>query len=379
MLNVTTTTIHCEQLACRGGLCYINRFDAGIVRQRCGKGFRYLLPSGRPARSPAILGRIEQLVIPPAWNEVWICARADGHIQAVGRDEQGRKQYIYHPRWHEISSSTKFERMQVMPRVLPRIRAQVREHLSGSQLTKERVIAAVVRTIDKAHIRVGNEQYVKERDTRGATTLTADHVHVDHFTVSLDFPSKSGKRAEVEFTDRKVAKVIRQCEELSGQYLFSYLDAQGSLCQVTSSDVNKYLRSIANQPITAKDFRTWWGSVAALDVLADVLAEPGAAEMSPTARKRAIVAAVRHASELLGNTMAVCRRSYIHPQILESFQAGTLAGELKRTRRAANRPHPELQTSECRLAAWLRSISRRTGSHLLNGDGEATFRPNHPR
>ncbi len=177
-------------------------------------------------------------------------------------------------------------------------------------------MAAIVRVIDKAHIRVGNEQYVRERDTRGATTLTSDHVQVNHFTVSLDFPGKSGKRQEVEFTDQKVAKVIRQCEEIEGHYLFSYLDESGELCQATSSDVNQYLRELAGQPISAKDFRTWWGSVAALDALSQRCDE----DLTPTARKRTIVSAVREASALLGNTMAVCRKSYIHPLILQSFE-----------------------------------------------------------
>ena len=340
----------CASLACQGGLQYINCFDKGIIRRRCGRGFKYVLSDGVPVKSSQVRVRIEQLVIPPAWTDVWICPKEDGHIQAVGRDELGRKQYIYHPKWHELSTATKFERMLLMPEALPRIRVKVREDLSGSKLSRERVVAAIVRVLDKAHIRVGNEQYVKERDTRGATTLTSDHVQVDHFTVVLDFPGKSGKRSEVEFTDRKVAKVIRQCEEIEGHYLFSYFE-NDQLCQATSSDVNTYLREAAGQAITAKDFRTWWGSVTALDALAEF----DDRELSLTARKKAIVAAVRRTSELLCNTLAVCRKSYIHPKILSDFEEGLLSAELKRCQRSAARPRPEMQPAECRFAAWLKA------------------------
>lgn len=351
MITAAMLTIDCESLACQGGLKYVNCFEEGIIRRRCGRGFRYVLSSGSVVRSPALRNRIAELVIPPAWTEVWICPDADGHIQAVGRDELGRKQYIYHPKWHELSTATKFERMLLMPEALPRIRARVREDLTGVRLSRERVIAAVVRVLDKAHIRVGNEQYVKERDTRGATTLTSQHVQVDHFTVTLDFPGKSGKRSEVAFTDRKVAKVIRQCEEIEGHYLFSYLDESGQQVQATSSDVNAYLREVAGQPITAKDFRTWWGSVTALDALAQL----DDCELSTTARKKALVGAVRQAASLLGNTLSVCRKSYIHPKILSSFEEGCLAAALKQCQRSACRPRRELQAAECRFAAWLKS------------------------
>ena len=350
MIKSLTSVIDCQSLAYQGGLRYINCFEQGIIRRRCGRGFKYVASSGEPIKSADLRSRIEQLVIPPAWTDVWICPEEDGHIQAVGRDELGRKQYIYHPKWHELSTATKFERMLLMPDALPRIRSKVREDLSGTKLSRERVVAAIVRVLDKAHIRVGNEQYVKERDTRGATTLTSDHVQVDHFRVVLDFPGKSGKRSEVEFTDRKVAKVIRQCEEIEGHYLFSYLGEQGELCPATSSDVNTYLREATGQAITAKDFRTWWGSVTALDALADL----DDRELSLTARKRAIVAAVRRTSELLGNTLAVCRKSYIHPEILSDFEQGLLTTELKRCQRSAARPRAEMQPAECRFAAWLK-------------------------
>ncbi len=376
---IKAITNECEQLAVSGGLTYVNCFDCGIVRCRCGKGFRYRLATGGDIKSKLIRKRIEMLVIPPAWRDVWICPDPNGHIQAIGRDDLGRKQYIYHPRWHKLSAATKFERMLVMPEVLPKIRCRVRQHLDGTQLNKQRVLAAIVRVLDRAHIRVGNEQYAKERDSRGATTLTKKHVSVDGFTVSLDFPGKSGKRNEVEFTDRKVAKVIRQCEEIDGHYLFSYLGEDGQLCQATSSDVNAYLQDISGEMITAKDFRTWWGSVAALDSLSNTLetlvreaAETteadiknkkasSAMQISATARKRAIVSAVREASQLLGNTMAVCRRSYVHPQIIDSFTAGTLNEELRKSMRYARRASRELKVAECRFHGWLLTIAKTSG------------------
>lgn len=345
--------IDCQALACQGGLRYVNSFDRGIHRRRCGRGFRYLTATGEPLCSDAIRKRIELLAIPPAWQDVWICPDADGHIQAVGRDALGRKQYVYHPRWHELSAATKFERMLIMPRALSRIRATVRRHLDQTQLSKERVVAAIVRVLDKAHIRVGNEQYARERDSRGATTLTSEHIRVDQFTVSLDFPGKSGVRNEIAFTDRKVARLIRQCEEIDGHYLFSYFDETGNLCQATSSDVNEYLRAVSQEPITAKDFRTWWASVTAFDELALLADQP----LNERERKRAAVTAIRRASRLLGNTLAVCRRSYVHPLILESFEQGALANQLKRCR-TSPRAQRELAQSECAFWWWLKSVCR---------------------
>lgn len=301
-------------------LVYINDFDVGILRRPCGRGFRYFTYTGRPVRAVRVRQRIESLVIPPAWRDVWICLRPNGHIQAMGCDEAGRRQYLYHADWHAISNATKFERMHLFGQLLPRVRRRVRRDLDGRKLTKERVLAAVIRLLDKACVRVGNERYVNERGSRGATTLTADHVSVHGFTISLDFPGKSQQQQEVEFSDRKTAKVIQQCSEVAEQYLFCYRAEGGEFQPVKSTHVNAYLRQATGQSISAKDFRTWWGTVAALAELADF--QPG--DAPPRHSKRAIADAVKVAAQMLGNTVSVCRQSYIHPGLLEAAESGRL-------------------------------------------------------
>lgn len=301
------------------GLTYIEDHQEGIFRRRCGRGFTYLSRSKKTVKCESTRARIESLVIPPAWVDVWICPDEDGHIQALGTDEAGRTQYIYHPRWQQISSVQKFDRMEVMAEVLPRIRRRVRADLGVDALPKKRVVAAVVRLLDKAHLRVGNARYAQQRDTRGATTLQASHVEVEGFTINLEFPGKSGKLRELTFSDRKTAQVIDACADADGDFLFCYQDDNGDLHRVTSIVVNDYLKDVSGQLITAKDFRTWWGSVVALCALGEIANEP-----SDGGRKKAIAAAVAETSQALGNTPAVCRSSYIHPGILSAAQDGTL-------------------------------------------------------
>ncbi|MGV3483574.1 MAG: DNA topoisomerase IB [Planctomycetaceae bacterium] len=321
-------------------LFYVNDFDGGIQRRAAGRGFTYVTATGKPVRGARIRSRIDALVIPPAWQDVWICTKANGHIQAIGRDEAGRKQYLYHPLWHAISTTTKYDRMRCFGRLLPRIRRRVRKDLDGRKLSKERVLAAVVRLLDKACVRIGNERYVKERGSRGATTLTADHVSVNGFAITLDFPGKSQKQQEIEFSDRKTAKVIRQCAEIAEQYLFCYRDEQGVFQSVKSTHVNEYLRSISGEAISAKDFRTWWGSIAALE---DLVAT-GPME-TVRDRKRAVAHSVKAAAQTLGNTIAVCRKSYIHPGILDAAESGALPSLVAKAEQAA-RPVAELSRSE---------------------------------
>lgn len=307
------------------GLIYVNNFDLGIRRRRCGRGFVYLSPSGKKIRSLRHRQRIEALVIPPAWREVWICPKTTGHIQAVGFDDNGRKQYIYHPKWQAISSATKYDRMHLMAEVLPRVRRRIRRDLNGRKLTKQRVLAAVVRLIDIAHLRIGNEQYTKQNGSCGATTLAPQHVEVHGFTISLEFPGKSGQHQAISFTDKQIAPVVRRCEEIDGQYLFCYRDDDGEYHAIESTDVNEYLRDVARESITAKDFRTWWGSVIALANLYEMARLGEIAPDSPvTKRKKAISAAVNATAKVLGNTKAVCRGSYIHPGILAAAESGEL-------------------------------------------------------
>jgi len=332
--------------AARAGLYYVNDFDSGYSRRKCGTGFTYLTKTGKTLKSQRVRDRIEALVIPPAWTDVWICPKSNGHVQARGNDDADRAQYIYHEKWQAISNATKFDRMQLFAEVLPRIRRRVRKDLKGKQLARKRVLAAVLRLLDKAQLRVGNERYVDERGTRGATTITEDHVEVDSFEISLDFPAKSGKRRVVNFRDKKTAKVVRQCEELDGQYLFGYVDESGVEKAVDSSAVNEYLQEIADESITAKDFRTWWGSVTALDELYDM---PD--DLPATKRKKIINQAITTAAELLGNTKAVCRSSYVHPAIIASAESNELPEMIAKCN--SGKSLPELTIAETLFAHLL--------------------------
>jgi DNA topoisomerase-1 len=328
--SIPPTAKRGKRRARKVGLLYVNGFDKGFTRRRCGKGFVYLSTSGKMLRSERTRARIESLVIPPAWDDVWICPHARGHIQARGRDDAGRVQYIYHERWQAISAATKYDRMQLMAKLLPRIRRRVSRDLNGRKLTRRRVLGAVVRLLDKAHLRVGSERYAEQNGSRGATTLTTEHVEVERFTISLDFPGKSGQQHEIEFTDPKTAKVVRQCEEINEQFLFCYHD-DGEVRRIDSTDVNDYLREIAGETLTSKDFRTWWGSVLALSELVNM--DP---DSSATQRKKAATAAVAKAANALGNTNAVCRKSYIHPGILAATESGELPSLLSKCQESMN-------------------------------------------
>ncbi|MBB02115.1 MAG: DNA topoisomerase [Planctomyces sp.] len=329
------------------GLRYVHDDEPGITRRRCGRGFTYVLPTGRVLKSERIRSRIEQLAIPPAWGEVWICRRANGHLQATGLDAARRKQYRYHPEWEAVSAATKYDRLHFIADVLPRIRRRVRKDLRGKSLSRERVLAAVVRLLDKAHVRVGNTRYLEQHGSRGATTLTDEHVDVDGFSISLHFPGKSGQEQEIAFRDPKTAQVVRQCESIDGQFLFCYRNDSREYTPVDSTAVNSYLQEISGASMTAKDFRTWWGTVAALSNLCDAeLAE------SKAARKRTINAAVAFAAEELGNTSAVCRSHYIHPGMLSAYETGELPQLLRQTQRQ-HRRMAELTQDERMLALLL--------------------------
>lgn len=338
-----------KRRAAKAKLVYVNDFDDGYTRRRHGRGFTYLSMRGRTIRSRRTRKRIARLAIPPAWERVWICRHPSGHIQAMGRDTAGRRQYIYHPRWQAISAAAKYERLGHIVKVLPRIRRRVRRDLDGRKLTKRRVVAAAVRLIDKAGVRVGNAVYTAEHGSRGVTTLAAEHVDIDGVRLSLDFPGKSGRQREIELSDRKLARVVDHCTEIDGQFLFCYRTANGDYRPIDSSDVNAYLRRLARKPLSAKDFRTWAGSVNALAYLS---AQP--LPDSVSARKTLISAAIKDTAKLLGNTAAVCRSSYIHPSLLAAAESAELdrlladADVLSPDRRIA-----ELTVDECRFAALL--------------------------
>lgn len=301
------------------GLLYVSDSTPGIRRRRAGKAFAYLTPDGKPVRQPERLSRIRSLAIPPAWTDVWICTSPRGHIQATGRDAKGRKQYRYHRRWREARDESKYGRMVAFGQALPTIRERVEKDLAGTGLPREKVIATVVRLLDSSYIRIGNTEYARDNDSFGLTTMREDHVEVRGERVRFTFRGKSGKEHEIDVRDRKLAGIVRRCQDLPGQELFRYLDSDGEPRRIESADVNEYLRETTGEEFTAKDFRTWAGTVLA----ARELAKLGPFD-SETEAKRNLVEAVKSVSMRLGNTQAVCRKCYVHPAVIESYLAGRI-------------------------------------------------------
>jgi DNA topoisomerase-1 len=309
--------------AAAAGLRYVTDAAPGIRRMRSGRGFRYVGPDGAPVRDRATLQRIRSLAIPPAYTEVWICPDARGHIQATGRDARGRKQYRYHPEWRSVRDETKFGRMLAFSECLPAIRQRVARDMARPGLPREKVLATVVRLLECTRIRVGNDEYARANRSFGLTTLRDQHVEIDGATLSFQFRGKSGKTHSVDVNDRRLARIVAQCQAIPGAELFQYLDADGTRQTIGSGDVNAYIREISGQDFTAKDFRTWAGTMLAAEALAAL--EPGESE---TARKAAIVQAVDGVAAQLNNTRAVCRKYYVHPAVFDRFLAGTLAADL---------------------------------------------------
>jgi DNA topoisomerase-1 len=303
------------------GLVYVSPEDAGIRRLRSRNSFRYVNAKGQGIRDSQTLHRIRSLVIPPAWTDVWICARANGHLQAVGRDARGRLQYRYHPHWREVRDSAKYEHVLAFARALPRIRRRVRRDSSRHAMSREKVLATVVRLLEVTLIRVGSEEYVKANQSFGLSTMRDRHVAVRGESIQFRFRGKSGKHHAIRVTDRKLARVLRRLQELPGQRLFQYVDSDGELRDVESSDVNAYLHEISGADFTAKDFRTWAGTVLAATSLREMEKFDSDAQA-----KRNILAAIERTSAQLGNTPAICRKCYVHPAVLDAYLDGTLAG-----------------------------------------------------
>lgn len=303
-----------EESAREAGLRYVSDDRPGIRRRRAGKSFRYVRPDGSTVQDQQTLKRIQSMVIPPAWEEVWIATDPRGHIQATGRDAKGRKQYRYHPRWRAVRDETKYERMVQFGAALPAIRAQVDRDLARPGLPREKVLATVVRLLEATLIRVGNEEYARENRSFGLTTLRNRHVKVEGTALRFAFRGKSGKEHDISLRDRRLAGLMKRLQELPGQELFQYLDEDGRRHAVDSDDVNAYLREISGQEFSAKDFRTWAGTV----LCAVALRELDACT-SETEAKRNVAAVVKTVSRQLGNTPAVCRACYIHPAVLEAY------------------------------------------------------------
>jgi DNA topoisomerase-1 len=295
----------------------------GITRHKARHGFDYRLPDGELVRDIETLRRIRSLAVPPAWTDVWICPLANGHIQATGRDARGRKQYRYHPRWREVRDESKYGKMLVFARALPLIRARVETDLARRGLPRERVLAAIVRLMELTLFRVGNAEYARDNKHFGLTTLRDRHATIDGARVHLEFRGKSGVRQEGDINDRRLARIVKNCRDLPGYELFQYLDENGDRHAVDSGEVNDYLREIGGEDITAKDFRTWAGTLLAALALQEFELFDSEAK-----RKHAVVQAVERVAKHLGNTPAVCRRCYIHPAVFEGYLDGTLAAVL---------------------------------------------------
>jgi len=305
------------------GLRYITNEQPGIGRKRCGQGFRYRTAEGQIIRDRHTLKRISSLVIPPAWEDVWICPLDHGHLQATGRDERGRKQHLYHPRWREVRDQTKYDRVMDFARALPGIRKQLKCDLARQGLCREKILATVVWLLEVSLIRVGNDEYARDNKSYGLTTMKNRHATVRGAKIKFQFHGKSGKEHVVEVEDRRVARIVRACQEFPGQELFQCLDVEGQKRCVDSGDVNDYLREITGRDFTAKDFRTWAGTITA----ASELRRLGPVDSETEARKNVVVA-VKATAQSLGNTSAVCRKSYIHPAIIEAYLNGSLIPKL---------------------------------------------------
>ena len=307
------------------GLRYVSDASPGIVRVRSSSGgFRYARRNGRRVRDGATLERIRKLAIPPAWSEVWICAREDGHLQATGRDARGRKQYRYHARWREVRDEAKYGRLLGFAYALPRIRRNVRRHLALPGLNREKALAAVVRLLETTLIRVGNEEYARENRSYGLTTLRDGQVRVDGAKLSFRFRGKSGVAHSVALTDRRLAAIVKRMRELPGQTLFQYVDEKGVRRSIDSGDVNDYLRAVSGEALTSKDFRTWAATLLCARALLAIEPPP-----SKRVAKRKVAQAVEAVARKLGNTVSVCRKCYIHPAVIERYVDGTLTQALR--------------------------------------------------
>lgn len=337
----------CSEAAEEAGLQYVNDERPGYSRRAKGKNFEYLDTKGKTIRDEQRLLRIKRLAIPPAWTDVWICPSPNGHIQATGRDARGRKQYRYHERWREVRDGNKFDRLAQFAKALPNIRRRVAQDLKLPGLPQQKVLATIVRLLERTFLRIGNEEYARDNKSFGLTTLKNRHVKIKGAQMRFRFRGKSGIQQEVDIADRRVAKVIAKCQDLPGQDLFQYLDEDGEVRDVSSQDVNEYLRQIAGEDFTAKHFRTWAGTVLAAIALSKQ-------EESQTKKqaKSNIKTAICAVAELLGNTPAICRKCYVHPVIVEAYLNRTRIAGLNGDRKGSITP--DLRAAERAVLKFLR-------------------------
>jgi DNA topoisomerase-1 len=320
-LEIVTDPVESAKSA---GLRYVSDAKPGITRKRWRKGFRYFDADGAQVRELETLARIKSLVIPPAWTDVWICPNPKGHLQATGRDARRRKQSRYHPRWREVRDETKYERMMAFGAALPMIRDRVEQDLARPALPREKILAAIVRLMETTLIRVGNIEYAKQNQSYGLTTMRGKHVRVDGSTITFKFQGKSGVRHAVDITDRRLAKIIQRCQDIPGYELFQYVDSEGEHHTIDSADVNDYLREATEQYFTAKDFRTWTGTVLACTKLHEFDVFESESEA-----KKNVVEIVKSVAARLGNTPSVCRKCYIHPLVIEAYLSGAFTKTIR--------------------------------------------------
>ena len=326
-------TVVAKEEAQSVGLRYSNDLQAGYGRKKRGGGFVYLDQKGKPIKDKSTLARIDSIVIPPAWQEVWICPYENGHIQATGRDVRGRKQYRYHEKWRAVRDETKFHQMLLFARCLHKIRRRVTNDIKRKDKPLQRVLATIVKLLETTLIRVGNDEYARLNGSYGLTTMRKRHVKIKGSEVSFSFRGKSGKKHQISLEDRQVARIVKKCQELPGQELFSYQDDAGKVHDIGSHEVNDYLKEISGEDFTAKDFRTWAGTVMAALALKEF-----ESVTSETQAKRNIVRAIESVSSLLGNTPSVCRKCYVHPEILNSYLEGNTIETISQ-RIKPNLPH----------------------------------------
>lgn len=338
-----------QKSAAAAGLRYLLDDQPGITRVKKGKSFGYQSRDGRMLKDPADLGRIKSLAIPPAWTDVWISPAPNGHLQAVGRDARGRKQYRYHPRWREVRDDSKYLRMLDFAKCLPKIRAKISRDLKLSGLPREKVLAAVVRLLEISLIRVGNDEYAKTNNSYGLTTMQDRHADIKGSKLKFSFKGKSNKRHTVEIDDKRLARIVRNCQELPGQELFQYEDENGQVKDVNSSDVNDYLREITGKEFTAKDFRTWAGTVLAAMALQELEKFDTKAQA-----KRNVTQAIESVAARLGNTPTICKKCYVHPAIVNSYLDGSMLKTLKiRAERTLKEEVAQLKPEEAAVLAFL--------------------------
>jgi DNA topoisomerase-1 len=339
------------------GLRYVSDQAPGIRRRRLGEHFTYVDPDGEPLRDEATLARLRALAVPPAWSDVWICPHPNGHIQATGRDARGRKQYRYHGRWRAVRDEDKYEKILDFARALPKVRRRMARDMKKRGLPREKVLATVIWLLETTLVRVGNDEYARENRSFGLTTLRRRHTRVRGKHVGFVFRGKSGKEHVVGIKNRAIARIVKRCQDLPGQELFQYQDTDGTRGRVDSDDVNEYLRETTGQDFTAKDYRTWAGTVLAAMALQELEEFDSEAQA-----KRNVLEAIEKVAGQLGNTSAVCRKSYVHPAVVDAYMDGTMIDVLRKRAEATIKTSlHHLSPEEAAVLALLQQRLKREG------------------